>query len=113
MARTWRPAWRAGRPGADAERAALSRAVAAKLGGKLAPPARIWLIKLLKDVGRVLDFPVGDINDICKKVEELGFDCMLGEGADRLLDWRSPQVPYRPLGCERLKLLLKNKLSLT
>jgi alpha-amylase len=47
-------------------------------------------------------------NGICKKVEELGFDCMLGEGADRLLDWRSPQVPYRPLGCERLKLLLRS-----
>ena len=47
-------------------------------------------------------------NAICQKVEELGFDCMLGEGADRLLGWRSPQVPYRPLGCERLKLLLRS-----
>ena len=47
-------------------------------------------------------------NEICKKVEELGFDCMLGEGADRLLGWRSPQVPYRPMGCERLKLLLRS-----
>jgi len=47
-------------------------------------------------------------NSICQKVEELGFDCMLGEGADRLLDWRSPQVPYRPRGCERLKLLLRS-----
>lgn len=47
-------------------------------------------------------------NEICRKVEELGFDCMLGEGADRLLDWRSPQVPYRAKGCERLKLLLRS-----
>ena len=47
-------------------------------------------------------------NGICKRVEDLGFDCMLGEGADRLLDWRSPQVPYRPKGCERLKLLLRS-----
>ena len=47
-------------------------------------------------------------NTICKKVEELGFECMLGEGADRLLDWRSPQVPYRPKGCSRLKLLLRS-----
>ena len=47
-------------------------------------------------------------NGICKKVEDLGFDCMLGEGADRLLDWRSPQVPYQPLGCQRLKLLLRS-----
>lgn len=47
-------------------------------------------------------------NTICKQVEGLGFDCMLGEGADRLLDWRSPQVPYRPRGCDRLKLLLRS-----
>ena len=47
-------------------------------------------------------------NAICAEVEALGFDCMLGEGADRLLGWRSPQVPYRPKGCERLKLLLRS-----
>ena len=47
-------------------------------------------------------------NGICRQVEALGFDCMLGEGADRLLGWRSPQVPYRPKGCERLKLLLRS-----
>ena len=47
-------------------------------------------------------------NEICRQVEALGFDCMLGEGADRLLGWRSPQVPYRPKGCERLKLLLRS-----
>ena len=33
---------------------------------------------------------------------------MLGEGADGLLDWRSPQVPYRPKSCRRLKLLLRS-----
>ena len=47
-------------------------------------------------------------NTICKKVEELGFECMLGEGADRLLQWRSPQVPWRPKGCKNLKLLLRS-----
>ncbi|MEC8651988.1 MAG: glycoside hydrolase family 57 protein [Planctomycetota bacterium] len=47
-------------------------------------------------------------NAICRQVEELGFDCMLGEGADSLLGWRSPQVAYRPRGCERLKLLLRS-----
>lgn len=47
-------------------------------------------------------------NTICKKVEDLGFECMLGEGADRLLGWRSPQVPYRPRSCKRLKLLLRS-----
>lgn len=47
-------------------------------------------------------------NTICRKVEDLGFECMLGEGADRLLGWRSPQVPYRPKGCKQLKLLLRS-----
>jgi alpha-amylase len=47
-------------------------------------------------------------NTICKKVEDLGFECMMGEGADRLLGWRSPQVPYRPRTCKRLKLLLRS-----
>ncbi|MBL8754751.1 MAG: glycoside hydrolase family 57 protein [Planctomycetes bacterium] len=47
-------------------------------------------------------------NAICRKVEQLGFECMMGEGADRLLGWRSPQVPWRPKGCESLKLLLRS-----
>lgn len=47
-------------------------------------------------------------NAICKQVEDLGFECMLGEGADRLLGWRSPQVPWRPKGCKTLKLLLRS-----
>lgn len=47
-------------------------------------------------------------NRIAAAVEALGFDCMLGEGADRLLRWRSPQVPYRAKGCQRLRLLLRS-----
>ena len=47
-------------------------------------------------------------NRICAKVEAMGFGCMMGEGADRLLGWRSPQVPYRPKGCRALKLLLRS-----
>ncbi|MGE3171268.1 MAG: glycoside hydrolase family 57 protein [Planctomycetota bacterium] len=47
-------------------------------------------------------------NAICRRVEELGFTAMLGEGADRVLGWRSPQVPYRPRGCRALKLLLRS-----
>ena len=47
-------------------------------------------------------------NTICRKVESLGFETMMGEGADRLLGWRSPQVPYRPKGCKTLKLLLRS-----
>ncbi|GAB4138165.1 MAG: glycoside hydrolase family 57 protein [Planctomycetota bacterium] len=47
-------------------------------------------------------------NRICSIVESMGFECILGEGADRLLGWRSPQVPYRPKGCRKLKLLLRS-----
>jgi len=44
--------WRASRPGADAERAAVSKAIAAKLATDLPKPARIWLTKQLLHVGR-------------------------------------------------------------
>ena len=47
-------------------------------------------------------------NGICKLVEELGFSTMLGEGFERVLGWRSPQVPYVPKGCKNLKLLLRS-----
>ncbi len=47
-------------------------------------------------------------NRIAQEVERLGFECLLAEGADKLLKWRSPQVPYRPKGCKRLKLLLRS-----
>ncbi len=45
--------------------------------------------------------------DLARRVEELGFDTLLGEGADQLLGWRTPHVAYRPAGCERLSLLLR------
>ncbi|MEO0481041.1 MAG: glycoside hydrolase family 57 protein [Planctomycetota bacterium] len=45
---------------------------------------------------------------IAKTVEELGFDLLLGEGASLLLGWRPPHHLYRPHGCERLKLLLRD-----
>ncbi|MCP5068708.1 MAG: alpha-amylase [bacterium] len=48
--------------------------------------------------------------NVAKRVEDMGFDVLLGEGADRLLGWRSPQLVYRPRGCERLKLLLRSYL---
>jgi len=49
-------------------------------------------------------------NRIARTVEELGFDAQLGEGVDRLLEWRSPRRVYRPKGCKRLKLLLRDYL---
>src|SRR5206468_2211515 len=49
-------------------------------------------------------------NDVAQRVEELGFRCQLGEGVDRLLDWRSPRRVYRVKGCTRAKLLLRDYL---
>ena len=47
-------------------------------------------------------------NKIARRAEDLGFTAILGEGADRLLGWRSPRLVYRPEGCERIKLLLRS-----
>jgi alpha-amylase len=47
-------------------------------------------------------------NDLAKIVDEMGYKVMLTEGVDRILDWRSPNFLYTPVGCENLKLLLKN-----
>jgi alpha-amylase len=47
---------------------------------------------------------------LARWVEDMGFDVLLGEGADQLLGWRSPQFVYRPRGCTRLKLLLRSYL---
>ncbi len=46
--------------------------------------------------------------DIAKRVEDLGFDTLLGEGAERLLRGRSWRKVYGVRGCERLKLLLRD-----
>jgi alpha-amylase len=45
---------------------------------------------------------------IARAVEDMGFDVQLAEGVDRLLEWRSPRRVYRPRGCRRLKLLLRD-----
>lgn len=51
-------------------------------------------------------------NRVARRAEELGFDAILGEGADHLLGWRSAHHVYRPEGCERIKMLLRSyKLS--
>jgi len=51
-------------------------------------------------------------NDIASFAENQGFKAILAEGADRVLDWRSPNFVYTPRGCKKTKLLLKNyKLS--
>jgi alpha-amylase len=51
-------------------------------------------------------------NEIGKEVEDMGFKGILAEGADHVLQWRSPNFLYSPKGTSRIKLLLKNyKLS--
>ncbi len=44
---------------------------------------------------------------VATAAEELGFDTLLGEGADHVLGWRSPHAVYRPRGCDRLRVLLR------
>lgn len=47
-------------------------------------------------------------NELAKTVEEMGYKAVLAEGADHVLGWRSPNFVYRPEGCSKIKLLLKN-----
>jgi len=48
-------------------------------------------------------------NDLAAYIESMGiFDGILTEGADHILGFRSPNFLYRPQGCKKLKLLLKN-----
>jgi len=48
-------------------------------------------------------------NHLAALIESLGnFDAIITEGADHILGSRSPDFLYRPKGCTRLKLLLKN-----
>lgn len=47
-------------------------------------------------------------NDLAYEVEGLGFEGVLAEGADRVLDWRSPNFLYLSNSSKKIKLLLKN-----
>jgi alpha-amylase len=48
-------------------------------------------------------------NDLATLIESTGsFDAIMTEGADHILGFRSPNFLYRPKGCSKLKLLLKN-----
>jgi len=51
-------------------------------------------------------------NELAKYIEDKGYKGIIAEGADHILGWRSPNFVYRPKGCDRIRLLLKNyKLS--
>ncbi|MFT4553437.1 MAG: alpha-amylase [Chlamydiales bacterium] len=47
-------------------------------------------------------------NTLAKWIEEMGYHTILAEGADHILEWRSPNFAYKPSPCKNLKLLLKN-----
>ncbi len=47
-------------------------------------------------------------NDLARTVEKMRYKAILAEGADHVLGWRSPNHVYQPLGCKKIKLLLKN-----
>ncbi len=47
-------------------------------------------------------------NGVAVLAEKLGYKAVLAEGADRVLDWRSPNFVYQPAGTQKIKLLLKN-----
>jgi len=47
-------------------------------------------------------------NDLAKWCEDNGYLGIMAEGWDPVLGWRSPNYVYKPVGCERIKVLLKN-----
>ncbi len=47
-------------------------------------------------------------NDIANVAEEKGFKAILTEGADQVINWRSPNFVYQPSTCRRIRLLIKN-----
>jgi alpha-amylase len=51
-------------------------------------------------------------NSLAKWCEDNGYLGIMAEGWDPVLGWRSPNYVYQPVGCENIKVLLKNyKLS--
>lgn len=57
-------------------------------------------------VFRNTEFAYND--SLARWAEAEGYEAILAEGWDKILGWRSPNHVYRPVGCEKLKLLLKN-----
>jgi alpha-amylase len=47
-------------------------------------------------------------NDLAAAVEKMGYRVILAEGTEKILGRRSPNRVYRPAGCTKLKLLLRN-----
>ncbi len=47
-------------------------------------------------------------DELAQWADQAGYETILAEGWDPVLEWRSPNYVYRPAGAERIKLLLKN-----
>ncbi len=47
-------------------------------------------------------------NDLAHWAERAGYTGVIAEGWDPILGWRSPNFVYRPVGTDRIRLLLKN-----
>lgn len=47
-------------------------------------------------------------DEIAKWADKSGYKAILAEGWDSVLEWRSPNHVYRPVGTENVRLLLKN-----
>jgi len=47
-------------------------------------------------------------NDLATWAETNGYQGIMAEGWDHVLRWRSPNFLYRPAGCKKIKVLLKN-----
>jgi alpha-amylase len=47
-------------------------------------------------------------NDLGHFIQGMGYQGVLAEGADHILGYRSPNFVYRPIGADRISLLLKN-----
>ena len=47
-------------------------------------------------------------NNLAQLAEGMGYMGVLSEGVDSILGWRSPNFIYRPVGTEKIKLILRN-----
>src|SRR3989338_3293299 len=47
-------------------------------------------------------------NEVASIAEKIGYKGILAEGADHILEWRSPNFVYKPKGTKKISLLLKN-----
>lgn len=47
-------------------------------------------------------------NYLARTIEDMGYAGILAEGTDHVLGWRSPNFVYQPVGCLKLRLLLRN-----